>query len=95
MRVVFLSPDFAVLQGEVLVLHMAAPGSYPSAVFVWEGLEPHTVQTPCPDSLKRGSWAADGNWPQILHWVCACLKGWLGSVRLCIHLNCVSVCLAL
>ena len=76
-RAVFLSPDFAVLQGKVMALHKAAPASYPSAVFTWEGVELHTAQTPCLDSLKRGCWAG-GNRPQILRWVYARLKGWLG-----------------
>lgn len=77
MKAVFLIPDLAVSQGKVTALYKAAPASYPSAVFTWEGLELHTAQTPCLDSLKRGC-LAGGNQPQILHWVCACLKGWLG-----------------
>lgn len=77
MRAVFRSPDFAVLQCNVTALYKATPASYPSAVFTGEGVELHTAQTPCLGSLKRGCWAG-GNRPQILSWVYACLKGWLG-----------------
>jgi len=39
-----------------MALYEATPLSYPSAVFMWEGVELHTAQTPCLDSLKRGWW---------------------------------------